>query len=125
MTDQQPIEPYEPPPGNSDAAAVRKLAKKRLQARKDFRQHLTAYWIVMTALVMIWFITGGIGSYFWPVWPMLGWGIGLAFHALSLRDTGITEEQISKEAAKLEARRLENRQSHREMPRLDGPQDEV
>ena len=37
--------------------------------------HLRAYLVVMVALVAIWALTGA--GYFWPVWPALGWGIGL------------------------------------------------
>ncbi len=36
---------------------------------------LQAYIGVMTLLVAIWALTGA--EYFWPVWPALGWGIGL------------------------------------------------
>lgn len=118
MTDQPPIEQYEPPDAAIDPA-VRRLAKKRLKARKEFQQHLTSYWIVMTVLVVIWLITGS--GYFWPIWPMLGWGIGIAFHAMSLRDTGVTEEQIAREAAKIEAQR----KKQRPMPPLEGPQDTI
>lgn len=119
---EQPIEPYESSRGEIDPA-VRRLAKKRLKARQEFKQHLTAYVIVMAALVAIWAATGA--SYFWPIWPMLGWGIGIAFHAASLRDTGITEQQIEAEAAKIEERRLKGAPQQREMPRLDGPQDTI
>ena len=123
MTDQPPIEPFEPRPGAIDPA-VRRLAEKRLKARREFKQHFTSYVIVMSALVAIWLVTGV--SYFWPIWPMLGWGIGLAFHAMSLRDSRITEEQIAAEAARIEARRLPGcDKGHREMPRLDEPQDAV
>lgn len=38
----------------------------------------------MALLVTIWLLTTSSG-YFWPVWPMLGWGIGLASHGLAAR----------------------------------------
>ena len=38
----------------------------------------------MALLVTIWLLTTP-GGYFWPVWPMLGWGIGLASHGLATR----------------------------------------
>jgi hypothetical protein len=38
--------------------------------------------IVMAFLVVIWLLTSP-GGYFWPIWPMLGWGIGLASHGLA------------------------------------------
>lgn len=114
MNDQQPpLEPYQPAGGIDPA--VRAAAVKRIEERQAFVAHLASYVIVNTALVVIWLVTGA--GVFWPMWPMLGWGIGIAFHALSLRDQGITEEQIAAEAAKLQARR--------QQPPLQGPQDEM
>jgi hypothetical protein len=51
---------------------------------KGFRAHATSYLMVMALLVTIWLLTTP-GGYFWPVWPMLGWGIGLASHGLATR----------------------------------------
>lgn len=49
---------------------------------KSFRSHAASYLLVMAFLVAIWLLTTP-GGYFWPVWPMLGWGIGLAAHGLA------------------------------------------
>ena len=51
--------------------------------RRDFQEHLRAYLMVMVLLVAIWALTGA--GYFWPVWPMLGWGIGVMSHASAVR----------------------------------------
>jgi hypothetical protein len=51
---------------------------------KPFRAHAISYLLVMAMLVVIWALTSP-GGYFWPVWPMLGWGIGLATHGLAAR----------------------------------------
>ncbi len=51
-------------------------------AEIGFREHVRSYVGVMALLVIIWALTGM--GYFWPVWPMLGWGIGIASHASSL-----------------------------------------
>ena len=37
--------------------------------------HERAYVATMLLLVAIWALTGA--GYFWPIWPMLGWGIGV------------------------------------------------
>jgi Domain of unknown function (DUF1707)/2TM domain len=37
--------------------------------------HVRAYLGVSLMLVVIWALTGA--GYFWPIWPMLGWGIGV------------------------------------------------
>ena len=52
-------------------------------ARADVREHLRTYLTVMALLVVIWAITGM--GYFWPVWPALGWGIGVMSHASAAR----------------------------------------
>lgn len=41
--------------------------------------HVAKYLAIMALLVAVWALTGA--GYFWPVWPMLGWGIGLVSHA--------------------------------------------
>jgi hypothetical protein len=38
-------------------------------------EHLRAYIGVSLMLVTIWALTGA--DYFWPIWPILGWGIGV------------------------------------------------
>jgi hypothetical protein len=50
------------------------LAHKRV----EFRAHLIVYCITNSALWVIWFITGK--GYAWPLFPMIGWGIGITFH---------------------------------------------
>jgi class 3 adenylate cyclase len=46
------------------------------------RIHATIYVVVNVMLVAIWAASGG--GYFWPIWPILGWGIGLGAHAAPL-----------------------------------------
>ena len=47
-------------------------------------------------LVGIWVVTGA--EFFWPVFPLLGWGIGLGFHAWDTYRVGEpTERQIQRE----------------------------
>ena len=38
-------------------------------------EHVRAYLGVSIMLVAIWALTGA--GYFWPIWPILGWGIGV------------------------------------------------
>jgi len=83
---------------------LRDRALKRLKAKGEFREHLTSYVVVNGFLVAIWAMTGR--GYFWPIWPILGWGVGIAFHALSLRwdDGGPTAAQVEAQAERLRAR---------------------
>jgi eukaryotic-like serine/threonine-protein kinase len=46
---------------------------------KSVRTHLTLYVLVNLFLIGIWAASGA--GYFWPIWPILGWGIGVAAHA--------------------------------------------
>jgi hypothetical protein len=55
-----------------------------LRGEKSFRAHAISYLLVTALLVTIWVLTTP-GGYFWPIWPMLGWGIGLASHGLAER----------------------------------------
>ncbi|WP_315818238.1 2TM domain-containing protein [Paraflavitalea speifideaquila] len=58
--------------------------------RASFKYHLAAYLLFNTFFWVIWFFTGqadyqgyyGNYGYPWPIWPMMGWGIGLVFHFL-------------------------------------------
>ena len=45
----------------------------------SIRIHATFYVLVNVMLIAIWAASGG--GYFWPIWPILGWGIGLGSHA--------------------------------------------
>lgn len=54
----------------------------RRRRKQHFFGHLRAYLIVNGVLVLMCFATTGFrGGYFWAIWPILGWGIGLAFDA--------------------------------------------
>jgi hypothetical protein len=51
--------------------------------RAAFRRHLATYLLVNSFLWLIWAFTGseGNGNFLpWPIWPTLGWGVGLAFN---------------------------------------------
>jgi hypothetical protein len=51
-------------------------------AQLAFEWHARIYLLVNLFLVAIWAVTSGFG-YFWPIWPILGWGLGLAVHAIA------------------------------------------
>ena len=76
-----PRTPSEPRPAPDDDATGEAEAAGH---DGSFRTHATSYLLVMALLVAIWLLTSP-GGYFWPVWPMLGWGFGLAAHGLGRR----------------------------------------
>lgn len=49
---------------------------------QNFKTHLTFYALVNVLLIGIWAASGA--GYFWPVWPILGWGIAVAAHGAPL-----------------------------------------
>ena len=57
-------------------------AKKRVEEKKGFRNHVIVYLCVNTMLVLIWWFTGA--GFPWFVFPLGGWGIGLLFHGLGV-----------------------------------------
>ena len=56
-----------------------RIAKKRAA----FKWSFSAYVFVNAFLIAVWFFSSGPDSYFWPIWVMLWWGIGLLFQYLS------------------------------------------
>ncbi|OBF12214.1 hypothetical protein A5730_04895 [Mycobacterium sp. ACS4054] len=68
-------------------ADPRRRAARIAAARRGVRIHLGAY-LAMTVIVLtVWAAVAATtdATYFWPVWPILGAGIGLVSHALGIR----------------------------------------
>lgn len=57
-------------------------AEKRAAAKFGFYVHLTIYIAVSIVLVIVNFST--YTEYLWFKWPLMGWGIGVFFHALGV-----------------------------------------
>lgn len=76
-------------------------AKRRAEAKLGFYIHLAVYVGVNILLVIINLATSP--QYIWFKWPLLGWGIGLFFHGMSVfvlsgkKLKGIKEKMIEKE----------------------------
>jgi signal transduction histidine kinase len=57
--------------------------------RRFVMDHAAVFAVVNGLLVAIWAVTGA--GYFWPIWPLLGWGAVLALHwVLALRPLSST-----------------------------------
>jgi hypothetical protein len=83
----------------TDADTRREAAIKRLEAKRGFRVHAAIYAIVNLLLVAIWAFSGH--SYFWPIWPIIGWGVGLAIHGwMTFFQKPISEDEIRREMEK-------------------------
>jgi hypothetical protein len=57
---------------------LRQLAVTRLRKKRDLQAHVIAYVLVNLLINGIWLVTGA--GFYWPIFPLLGWGIGVAFH---------------------------------------------
>ena len=78
---------------------LRALAKSRLVKRREFTAHVAAYTLVNVFLVAIWAFTGA--GFFWPVFPILGWGIGVFFHGWDTYSEPLSEDRIDREVERL------------------------
>jgi hypothetical protein len=64
-----------------------RLAARRRAARLGVRIHLGAYLAMVVIVLAVWLAVGLTAGawYFWPVWPILGAGIGVVSHAIPVR----------------------------------------
>jgi hypothetical protein len=77
--------------------AARDRAVTQLKKRRDFYGHLLVYVLVNTFLVVIWAIVDAHG-FFWPVFPIVGWGIGVVMNAWDVYwRPPITEDDVQRE----------------------------
>ena len=77
----------------------RRQALERLRKRSEFVSHLVAFVLVNALLVNIWFVTGA--GFFWPIFPLFGWGIGVFFHGMDTYRRPYSEERIRREMSRL------------------------
>jgi fatty acid desaturase len=71
--------------------------------RAEFRKSLFTYLVIIAFLWGIWWFTSGrhdgFRGYPWPVWVMLGWGVGLGFqyfNAYSGNKEDLAEQEYEK-----------------------------
>jgi cytochrome b561 len=86
----------------------RDRAVQQLKKRRDFYGHLLIYVLVNAFLVVIWAISHSHG-FFWPVFPIVGWGIAVVMNAWDVFwRPGITEENIQHEIKREQDREHEH-----------------
>jgi 2TM domain len=76
------------PPGWLKArAAAGRRQRHAAAARLGMRLHVAAYVAGAMLMIGIWLAVGvSAGAWYpWPIWPILGWGIGLAGHLVPVR----------------------------------------
>jgi hypothetical protein len=79
---------------------LRQLAIAQLRKKREVQAHALAFVTVNLFLVTIWALTGS--GFFWPIFPILGWGIGLAFHIWDVYSPErMSEERIQREMQRI------------------------
>ncbi len=100
-----------------------KEARKRVREKKDFYHNLIAYVCVIPFLIALNLRTSP--EHWWFVYPMLGWGMGLAMHYLKVfgwpgapyRSAEWEEREIERELRRMSGR------GRRVLPPADGKED--
>ena len=82
-------------------------AKRRVSAKIGFYIHLSVYVVVNLVLLAINLSTSP--EYLWFKWPLMGWGIGVFFHGMSVFVfsglEGVEERMIEREMEKASKRK--------------------
>ena len=74
----------------------REAAIERLKAKRAFQGDVVSYVVVNLFLVGIWAVSGA--GFFWPIFVILGWGVGLAIHVWQIYGRReITEDDVARE----------------------------
>lgn len=88
-----------------DTQTLDRIARRRAGAKLGFYIHATVYLMVNAALYAI--NDRYTPSVAWNVWPLMGWGLGLAFHGLAVFFLGsgssLRQRMVAHERRALEA----------------------
>lgn len=83
------------PPGTD----LRDRAVANIRRKREFWSHLLAYVLINGLLIVTWALTGA--GFFWPMFPLAGWGIGLVFHALDTFASEPSDARVRREMDRL------------------------
>jgi 2TM domain len=83
---------------------IDKLARRRAGAKLGWYVHAVVY--VLVNLAMFAMSRYGFGQRQWSLYPVLGWGLGLAMHGISVfvlgKGSGLRESMVQKERERLQ-----------------------
>ena len=69
-------------PGQPESEAERLArARRRLEALKAFYIHLFVFALVLAGLTIV---NVAVGGPWWVLWVLLGWGVGIIAHAITV-----------------------------------------
>lgn len=78
-------------------------ARERAQAKYGFYKHLAVYFVINLMLFFINLVTAP--ETFWSIWPMIGWGVAIVFHAARVFVFAVREDEIVDRLAERERHR--------------------
>ena len=81
---------------------IRDRAVESLKAKRALRTQIGMWVIISALLIGVWAVTGA--NFFWPVFPIGGWAIGLVVQAWNIYGPGakpISEDEIARESERL------------------------
>ena len=88
----------------SEELSIRDYARKRLKRQQEFKQFLFIWAFISAVLSAIWFWTTP-NSFYWPIFPIAGMGIGAYFQWSEAYGPGmakaITEADVDAEVERL------------------------
>jgi len=90
-----------PPQATGSPDDLRAVAIEQLRKKRGLQAHILAYVMVNLFLNALYFL-GDPGGFYWPIFPMFGWGIGLTFHIWDV----VSPEDLSEEKIQREIQRL-------------------
>jgi len=71
------------------------IARKSAKDKVSFYTHFVIYLAVNALLVAIWWATGGPNMFPWFIFPLFGWGIGIAAHYIEAFKGKAYEERLA------------------------------
>jgi hypothetical protein len=86
---------------NLEEQELRERAIESLKKKRDFWSHVFAWALVNSFVVGVWVVTGS--GFFWPIFPILGWGVGVFFHGWDAYARPPTQQRIDDEMRRLGA----------------------
>ncbi|HLW16471.1 MAG TPA: 2TM domain-containing protein [Actinomycetota bacterium] len=85
--------------GVTEDKELRSRALAALKKKHDFRSHVVAYVVINAMVIGIWAVTGA--GFFWPVFPILGWGVGVILNGWDVYSKQPSEQQVQREIDRL------------------------
>lgn len=87
-----------------DETKLQRQARSRVNRKMGFYLHATVFVLVNLGLAVL----SWAGGRSWHLWPLAGWGLGLAIHGfvtfVSLRGDGLRQQMVEREVEALRKR---------------------